>query len=214
MKDFVLWQWEDCEQWRHGRLSPPPPSCSPSCPPSIPFPLNSFCNPCNLPARLLHVKLHQNHSIVAVTKRRASDRDGEKILHSKKQVTEVESSVHGFRSCRRFPTEPRRTSFLRLLKHCLHYNIAGGLFFQDLGFREGLFSQELSDFESSISGFFDLIRVSSSGCWPQGSGDGIEVWFKFVAAAFYLYDGQFLAQKERERIWHWQQQGGETWNAC
>ncbi len=87
------------------------------------------------------------------------------------------------------------------------YNIAGGLFFQDLGFREGLFSQELSDFESSISGFFDLIRVSSSGCWPQGSGNGIEVWFKFVAAAFYLYDGQFLAQKERERIWHWQQQG-------
>jgi len=25
------------------------------------------------------------------------------------------------------------------------------------------------------------------------------VWFKFVAAAFYLYDGRFLAQKERER---------------
>jgi hypothetical protein len=55
----------------------------------------------------------------------------------------------------------------------LRYNIAGGLFFQDFGFREGVFSQELSDFESSISGFFDLIRVSPSGCRAQASGNGI-----------------------------------------
>jgi len=48
-----------------------------------------------------------------------------------------------------------------------------GFFFKDLGFREGLFSQELSDFESSISGFFDLIRVSSSGCRAPASGNGI-----------------------------------------
>ncbi len=26
------------------------------------------------------------------------------------------------------------------------------------------------------------------------------MWFKFVAAAFYFYDGRFLAQKERENM--------------
>ncbi len=26
------------------------------------------------------------------------------------------------------------------------------------------------------------------------------MWFKFVAAAFYLYDGRFVAQKERENM--------------
>jgi hypothetical protein len=72
-----------------------------------------------------------------------------------------------------FLQNPDGFVFRRLLKQCWRCNIAGGLFFQELVFRDGLFSQELSDFESSISGFFDLIRVSSSGCRAQVSGNGI-----------------------------------------